>query len=88
MPCQPLPNPADDSLPALLDNHDQVTMRYHDCSARNAALLRSLDEWRSTARSWYCAALAASGLHAADCNGAAKLSAGASLSRRDRRVKP
>lgn len=66
-PCPVLPQPADDRLTTLLDNHDQVTMRYHDCQARTAALIRTLDAWQDTARRWYCSAIRAQGLNDAGC---------------------
>lgn len=65
-----LPPAASDLVPALLANHDAVTKIYRDCRDSNKSLLQSMDEWLATARSWYCKAVAAAGLSAADCKGA------------------
>lgn len=66
-PCPALPVPISDAMPDLLENHDQVTELYHDCSDRGDSLVRSMDEWRATAWRWYCKAVVASGLRVTDC---------------------
>lgn len=65
-PCPALPPPASDTMLALIANHDQVTAQYHDCAARNAALVRAADEWQGTAWRWYCQAVQAAGLRTDD----------------------
>lgn len=42
-PCPPLPPALDSKLPALVENHRQITKLYHDCLLRHAALVKAVD---------------------------------------------
>lgn len=61
-PCPPLPLLADDRALSLLALIDASAQQYQDCSDRGDSLVKAMDEWRSTAWSWWCEAARKSGV--------------------------